>query len=96
MSDHALVGLESAGVVAMLAVAWQAPKSLAMALPFVTVSMFGFWGVAEHFKSRAGPRAGSTRTAVSILQLAAGATGIAAAAIVLLGIVGRAIGTFIS
>lgn len=89
--------MEAAGFAAVLVVFAFTPNNLVLALPFIALSMFGLWGVAEHVRSTAGvPRSRSKSAAISLFQWIAAVIGTVAAAAVLYGAAGRAIGTVVS
>ncbi|MGK2962204.1 MAG: hypothetical protein ACSLFK_08670 [Gemmatimonadaceae bacterium] len=90
-----LVALETTGfAVALSVLAWM-PSRIALALPFVALSMVGLWGAAEHAKRETWWRP-PARTVLSGFQIAAAAVGTLAAATALYLLAGRAIGTVIS
>lgn len=96
-SDSLLVALESLGLAASLAILIWIPDRLALALPFLTLAMFGLWGVVEHVRGNPRERvARPASAALAVLQVIAALIGTLAAAATLYAVVGRAIGTIIS
>ena len=92
--DATLLGLEISGFgVAILMVAL-IPGQITFALPFVTVSAFGLWGIAEHRRSNETAR--SIRSALSMFQFVVVTAGASAVLLLIFAIAGRAIGTIIS
>ena len=97
MSDPMLVAIEAAGLVAVLVVVSFTPRNLGLALPFISLSMFGLWGVAEHVRTTAAASHSHRKAAaISLFQLVAAVIGTIAASAVLFGAAGRAIGTVVS
>ena len=97
MPDLLLAALESLGVLGVLSIlAWN-QDTLELALPFLALSMFGFWGIAEHARQIRDPlRRDPIATALSALQgicVLIGACSIAAA---IFTAIGWAIGPIVS
>lgn len=95
--DPWLIGLETFGVLTVLAVIAWLPNRPAFALPGLVLIMFALWGVTEHFRLQG--RAHRSRTAGSALralQVLAVAAGTLAAAAALYALVGRLIGSVVS
>jgi hypothetical protein len=88
--------MEAAGFAAVLVVVAFTPNHLMLAFPFIALSMFGLWGVAEHVRGTAASRSRSRTAAISLFQWIAAVIGTIAAAAVLYGAAGRAIGTVVS
>lgn len=95
-SDAKLVGIETFGLAASLAVYLWQPERVQAALPFIAIAMFGLWGVSEHFRRDLYFRAHGGTAAVAVFQSLVAAVGVLAAAAALFAVVGRAIGTIIS
>ena len=92
--DATLLGLEIAGLVAAIVMIALNPQRVTFALPFVAVSAFGLWGIAEHRRSNETTR--SVRSALSMFQVVVVAAGASALLLLIFAIAGRAIGTIIS
>jgi hypothetical protein len=97
MPDAMLAVMETLGVVAVLSIiAWR-PANLELALPFISISMFSFWGIAEHTRLTKDPlRRDASSVALAIAQKIAAAIGIIAATMLVFSVVGRVIGPIIS
>ena len=93
-SDAVLLCLEIAGLLAIILMIALSPGHITFALPFVAVSAFGLWGIAEH--RRSGETARSIRSALSVFQLIIVIAGVSAILLLIFAIAGRAIGTIIS
>src|SRR5687768_13127207 len=92
-SDAMLVALESLGLVAVLAILIWIPRRPELTMPFVSLAMFGLWGVAEHARRNRG--SGGDRgveTLLSVLQIAVVVLGSIAAALAIYGAVFLTIG----
>jgi hypothetical protein len=92
--DATLLGLEIAGFIAAMSMIALSPGQITFALPFVAVSAFGLWGIAEHRRSSETAR--SIRSALSMFQFVVVAAGASAVLLVIFAIAGRAIGTIVS
>ncbi|MDO8502170.1 MAG: hypothetical protein Q7S20_10035 [Gemmatimonadaceae bacterium] len=92
-----LVGAESIGLAAALAVWIWTPDRWALALPFLALSAYGLWGVVEHVLQE-GRRSlpGPVRMTLVAIRFLISAVGVAAAAAAGYAVVGAAIGTVIS
>jgi len=95
--DPWLVGLESIGLMIVLAVIVWVPDSPSLALPGVALSMFGLWGVAEHVR-QTNPlhRSRAIRVALPLFQLLAVVAGTLAVVGAVYAAAGRLIGTVVS
>ena len=51
MPDLQLAALETLGLLGVLSIVAWIPDTLELALPFLALSMFGFWGIADHARS---------------------------------------------
>jgi hypothetical protein len=96
-SPSLLMAVEISGAAAVLVVLAWLPQLGAAPLPFVVVTTFGFWGLAEYF--RTSPEVivnRRARTWLRMLQNVVAATGIVAAVATLYAIIGSAIGVLVS
>lgn len=97
MPDLQLAALETLGLLGVLSIVAWSPDTLELALPFLALSMFGFWGIAEHARGARDPlRRDPVATALSVLQgisVLIGACSIAAA---IFTAIGWAIGPIVS
>ena len=97
MPDVLLATLETLGLLAVLSILAWSPQTLKLALPFLALSMFGFWGIAEHARQARDPlRRDPVATALFAVQgicVLIGACSIAAA---IFTAVGWAIGPIVS
>lgn len=94
MSEAMLLALEIFGLLTALAILVWLPSRSGLSLPFVALSVFGVWGIAEHKRRKSGTR--QVRTALSILQFLLAAVGILAVAALLFRAGELAIGTVVS
>jgi len=96
-SDAMLVALESLGLLAVLAILFWIPRRPELTMPFVSLAMFGLWGVAEHVRrNRASSGDHGLGTLLSVLQIAVVIAGSVAAALAIYGAVFLTIGPIIS
>ena len=98
-SDGQLVGAAAIGIASAAIVGLVRPSWWFVALPLLCVGSFGIWGVAERTAAERQQRLGPTfsgRRALAAVRIIAAVTGTIAGAMVLLAIVARAIGTWIS
>lgn len=95
--DAVLAVMETLGLIAVLSIiAWR-PANMELALPFISLSMFGFWGIAEHARLMKDPlRHDASSVALAMTQRIAAAIGIIAVAMLVFSVLGRVIGTVVS
>ncbi len=93
--DSWLVGLETFGLVTVIGVIAWFPDRLPLILPGVALSMFGLWGVTEHFRQST-RRSRAVHLPLQVLQLVVAVIGTTAVAAAIYVIAGRLIGTIVS
>ena len=96
MSNQALVLLEVAGLAGFLAIVAWTPQLARLALPCLSLSMFGLWGVTEHARRARdplGPR--GPDLLLSYVQTIAAAIGTIALAAAIFSLTGSIVGTII-
>jgi hypothetical protein len=96
-SPSKLMAIETSGAAAALAALAWLPQLTVAPLPFVAVTVFGFWGLAEQL--RTSPDVFVNRRArmwLRMLQSLVAATGIVAIVAALYALLGRALGIFMS
>ena len=98
-SDGQLVIAAAVGIIAAAIVGLLRPSLWFVSLPLLCIGSFGIWGIAERTAAerltRLGPEFGGRR-ALTGVRVTAAVIGTLAAALALLAIVARAIGTWIS
>src|SRR5688500_13402614 len=94
-SDSRLVGLEILGVLTVIGVIAWFPDQLPLSLPGIALSMFGLWGVTDHFR-HSGRRSRAVHLPLRVLQFVVAVIGTTAVAAAIYVIAGRLIGTVVS
>lgn len=97
MPDMLLAALETLGLLGGLSIlAWR-PENLELALPFLALSMFGFWGIADHaLKVRDPLRRDPVAKVLSAIQGIAVLIGACSIAAAIFAAIGWAIGPVVS